>query len=171
MFRGTNEQLTPDTIPEPWIEAMSQSSEQSSNGSSSQENMEYHSESKSESEERQIILVNQDEEFTFLNIWFPLPYQFLKPYIMLNKVMSNLDNALLKPYVWTHDIAEGPGNALAYIITHFNINRVSWSIWEFPKLKYDQVYYSTYIDTSRFTLLQHYIEATAHNQWVQNALV
>ena len=56
-------------------------------------------------------------------------------------------------------------------LCHFNINRVSHSIWEFPKLKFDQVYYLTYIDTSQYTFLQCLIDVTAHNLRVQNALV
>ena len=110
--------------------------------------MEYHSESGSESEKKCKILINSNEEFTFLNIRFPLPHKFPKLYIKLNEVISNLDDALPKPYEWTHDIAEDPENTLAYIITHFNIGRVSRSINSFPKYEYDQVYYSTYIDTS-----------------------
>ena len=66
--------------------------------------------------------------------------------------MSNPEDALPKPYVWTHNIAEDPENALAYIIIHFNIDRVSRSIHSFPKYKYDQVYYSTYTDTSQLPL-------------------
>ena len=133
--------------------------------------MEYHSKSEPESEEKQIILINPNEEFTFLNIRFPLPRHLPKPYIKLNEVILNLDDALPKPYVWTHNIAKDPQNALGYIICHFNIDRVSHSIWDFPKLEYEQVYYSTYIDTSQFLPLQHLINVTAHNLWVQNALV
>ena len=107
---------------------MSQSVEHSSDGTSLQEDMEYHSKSGSQLEEKQIILINKDKEFTFLNIWFPLPYQFPKPYITLNKVMSNLDDALPKPYEWTHNRAKDPQNAFAYILHHFNIDRVSHSI-------------------------------------------
>ena len=90
--------------------------------------MEYHSKSESELEEKQIIFINDTEEYTFLNIRFPLPYQFQKPQIMLNKVMLNLDDALPKPYEWTHDSIMHPKSTLAYIITHFNINRVPRSI-------------------------------------------
>ena len=150
---------------------MSQPSEYSSEEESSQNDTEYHSESGLKSEKKQIILVNSDEEFTFLNIWFPLPHEFPKPYIMLNKVMSNPDDALLKPYEWTHNIAEDPENTLAYIITHFNIDRVSQSIHSVPKYKYNQVYYSTYIDTSRFLPLQRYFRASAIKLQKQNALV
>ena len=82
---------------------MSQPLEHNSNRSSSQTDTEYHFELESELEEKQVISIDESEEYTFLNIQFPLPYQFPKPYIMLNKVMSNLDDALPKPYEWTHD--------------------------------------------------------------------
>ena len=150
---------------------MSQSSENSVEEESSENDTEYHSESEHKLDNKQIILVNSDEEFTFLNIWFPLPHEFPKPYIMLNEVMSNLDDALPKPYEWTHSKAEDPENALTYIITHFNINRVSRSIHSFPKYKYVQVYYSTYINTSWFLPLQHYFKASAVELNRQNALV
>ena len=106
--------------------------------------MEYHS----ELEEKQIIHVDDSGGYTFLNIWFPLPYEFPKVYLVLNKVMSNIDDALPKPYVCTHDSIKDPYSALGYIIHHFNIGRVSHSIRNFPQYVFDQVYYSTYIDTS-----------------------
>ena len=127
---------------------MLSSSEHNSEEESSQADTEYHSEIESKSEKKQIIPVSKDEEFMFLNIQFPLSYQFPKPYITLNEVMSNLDDVLLKPYEWTYNIAEDPEQALTYIITHFNIDRISQSIQDFPKLRYNQVYYSTYVDTS-----------------------
>ena len=104
---------------------MSQPLEHSSNEQSSSQDMKYHSQSESESEEKQVIYINDSDEYMFLNIWFPLPYQFPQPYMTLNEVMSNLDDALLKPYEWTHDCIKDPKSALAYIITHFNIDRVS----------------------------------------------
>ena len=107
---------------------MSQSLEHRSDETSSQADMEYRSELEPESEEKQVILINKSEEYMFFNIQFPLPYQFPKPYLMLNEVITNLDDALPKPYVWTCNIAEDPQNTLGYIICHFNINRVSHSI-------------------------------------------
>ena len=74
---------------------MSQPLEHSSNRSPSQSDMEYHSKSESELEEKQIILIDDSEEYMFLNIWFSLPYQFLKPYITLNEVISNIDDVLM----------------------------------------------------------------------------
>ena len=143
---------------------MSQASEHDSNEQSSSQNMEYHS----ESEEKQIIPVNDSEGYTFLNIQFPLPYKFPKMYLVLNKVMSNIDDALPKPYVRTQDGIKDPDHALGYIIHHFNIDRVSHSIQNFPQYDFDQVYYSTYIDTSRYLSLQFLIDVTAHNLRVQN---
>ena len=132
--------------------------------------MEYLSESGSESEKKVIIVVNPDDEFTYLHIWFPLPYNFPKPYIILHEVMSNLDYALLKPYVQNYDIMEDPDKALHYIINHFSIKRVLQSTRDFPRLKLKQVYYSTYIDTSQYTKLQHLIDITGKNLRIQNAL-
>ena len=104
---------------------MSQSSEHDSKGRSSQSGLEYHSGLEPESEKKQIILIRKDEEFTFLNIQFPLPHEFPNPYIQLNKVMTNIDHALPKPYDQVQHIAEDPEQALGYIIHHFNIDRVS----------------------------------------------
>ena len=150
---------------------MSQSSEHSSNETSSQEDMECHSESESELEEKQIIPIDYSAGFMFLDIWFPLLLQFPKLYLRLQEVISNIDDVLLKPYEWTHDCVKDPKSALAYIITHFNIEKVSNSLRAFPKLNYNQVYYSTYIDTSQYTTLQCYIDISAHNLRIHNALV
>ena len=130
--------------------------------------MQYHSELEAKLEAEQIILIDDSEEYTFLNIQFPLPYEFPKACLVLNEVMSNLDDALLKPYVCSHDSIKDPDSALGYIIHHFNINRVSHSICNFPQYNFDQVYYSTYIDTSRYLSLQSLIDVTAHNLRVQN---
>ena len=150
---------------------MSQPSEHSSDGSSSQSDLEYHSEQEIELEEEQVIIIDYSKGHMFLDIQFPLPAQFTKPYLMLQEVTSNLDDALLKPYEWTHDSIKDPKSALGYIITNFNIRKVSQSIWEFPSYHFDQVYYSTYIDTLRYSSLQRYIAIQAHNLWVHNALV
>ena len=64
----------------------------------------------------------------FLDIQFPLPAQFPKPYLRLQDVMSNLDDELPKPNERTHDSVKDPKNTLAYIITNFNIGKVSPSI-------------------------------------------
>ena len=107
---------------------MSHILEHDSEDDQSSQDTEYHSKSGSESEKKQIIFVSPDEEFTFLNIWFPLPFIFPKPYLIMNEVMSDIDDVLPKPYVWEHSIAKNPDNALGYIITHFNIDEVSHSI-------------------------------------------
>ena len=99
---------------------MSQPLEHSSDEQPSSQNMEYHSKLEPESEEKQIILIDDSEEYMFLNIQFPLPYKFPKVYLVLNEVMSNLDDALPKPYVHSHDSIKDPDSALGYIIHHFN---------------------------------------------------
>ena len=104
---------------------MSQSSETNSDDESSQGSLEYHSGQEPESERQQSILVNRDEEFTFLKIWFPMPLEFLNPYIQLNKLMTTIDHVVPKSYDWIQSITGDPQCALGYIIHHFNINRVS----------------------------------------------
>ena len=104
---------------------MSQSSETSSNDESSQGSLEYHSRQELESERQQIILVNQDEEFMILNIWFPMPLEFPNPYIQLNELMSTVDHVVPKLYDQIQSITSDLQCALGYIIQHFNINKVS----------------------------------------------
>ena len=145
-FWGTNEQLTPANIPEPWIEAMSHSLETSSKDESSQGSLEYHSGQEPELERQQIILINHNEELMFLNIQFPMPLDFPNPYIQLNELMSSIDHVVPKSYDQIQSIARDPQRALGYIIHHFNIDRVSQSVHTFPNYMYNQVYYSTYID-------------------------
>ena len=82
---------------------MSQSSEHSSDDESSQNSSEYHSSMEPELERKQIILVSRDEEFTFLNIWFPLPLHFPNPYTQLNKLMSHIDH-VVPTYDQIHNI-------------------------------------------------------------------
>ena len=150
-------------------EDQSESSEYDSNDESSHGSLEYHSGQEPESERQQIILVNHDEEFTFLNIRFPMPLTFPKPYIQLNELMSTVDHVVPKSYDGIQSIAKNPQHALGYIIHHFNIKRVSKSLCTYPNYAYDQVYYLTYINTSQFTSLQRYYKATAKQ--LQDALV
>ena len=75
-----------------------------------------------------------------------MPYTFPKPYLILNEVELELNDTL--PHVWKKNIAEDPDKALSYIINHFNINIVSQSIRDFPRLEYEQVYYLTYMNIS-----------------------
>ena len=127
---------------------MSQSLEYASNDEPSQGSSEYHSGQKPELERQQIILVDCDEEFTFLNIWFPMPLEFPNLHIQLNELTSTVDHVVPKSYDWIQSIAGNPQCALGYIIHHFNIDRVSKCLCTFPDYSYDQVYYSTYIDTT-----------------------
>ena len=143
---------------------MSSSSEQDSKESleyesgdeSSQNSLEYHSGQEPESERQQIILVNCDEEFTFLNIQFPMPQTYPHPYIQLNKLMSHVDTIVPRSYDQIQSIAGNPQCALGYIIHHFNIEKVSKELHKFPYYAVDQVYYSTYMDSTRYHTLQHY---------------
>ena len=134
---------------------MSQSSEHdyaqmenNSDSESSQGSSEYHSGQEPESKRQQIILINWDEEFMFLTIWFPMPLEFPNPYIQLNELMSHVDTVVLKSYTRIQDIAGDPQCALGYIIHLFNIDRVSKGIHAFPYYTYNQVYYLTYVDTT-----------------------
>ena len=135
------------------------SSEYESNSQSSQGSSEYHSGQEPESERKQIILINWDEEFMFLNIRFPMPQQYPHPYIQLNKLMSTVD-LVPKSYDWITDIPGDPNCALGYIIHHFNIDKVSRPIWAYPPYNLDQVYYSTYVDPSRYKALQNFYKVT-----------
>ena len=101
-----------------------ESTEYESNDESSQGSSEYHSGQEPESERQQIILVNHNEEFTFLNIWFPMPLTFPHQYIQLNELMSHVDTMVPKSYDQIQSIAGDPQCALGYIIHHFNIDKV-----------------------------------------------
>ena len=147
---------------------MSHISEHNSEDNESSHDMEYHSKSGTKSETSPITLSHLDQSYLLLNIQFPMPYTFPKPYLVLNKVTSN--NTLHKPYIRNKDIAEDTDEALSYIINHFNINTVSQCIWDFPRLEYKQVYYLTYIDTTWYPCLKHLIDLTSRNLWHQNAL-
>ena len=137
-----------------------ESTEYESGEESSQNSSEYHSGQEPESERQQIILINRDEEFTFLNIWFPIPQQYPHPYIQLNELMSHVDTMVPKSYDRIQSIVRDTNRALGYIIHHFNIDKVSQQIHSFPNYRLDQVYYSTYIDTTWYKTLQHYYKVT-----------
>ena len=51
---------------------------------------EYHSGQEPELDRTQIILVNRDEEFTFLHIQFPMPSPYPHPYIQLKELMTTV---------------------------------------------------------------------------------
>ena len=136
------------------------STEYNSDDESSQGSSEYHSRQEPELERQQIILVNRDEEFTFLNIWFPMPSSYPHPYIQLNELMSHVDSMAPKSYNQIQSVTRDPNRALGYIIHHFNIENVSKGLCRFPNHALDQVYYSTYIDTTRYLTLQNYYNHT-----------
>ena len=97
--------------------------EHNSEDTESSQDTEYHSESGTESETGHFTLSNADQRDSILNVWFPMPSTFPKPYLTLNKV---LDNAL--GHTWNQNIAKDPDEALCYIINHFNIKVISQSI-------------------------------------------
>ena len=103
---------------------MSNTSEYESKEESSHNSTEYHSEQELEPDRMQIILVNSEEEFTFLNIQFPMPLPYPKLYIQLKKLMTNVTTTL-ESYERITNISGNPHRALGYILYHFNIDRIS----------------------------------------------
>ena len=146
---------------------MSNTSEYDSKNESSPGSSEYHSGQEPESDRTQIILVNRDEEFTFLHIQFPMPSPYPHPYIQLSKFMTTVELAP-ETYDQITDIPRDPNQALGYILHHFNIDRVSHSIWAYCPYNLNQVYYSTYVEPSRYHSLLNYYNLT--RQQLQNAL-
>ena len=138
---------------------MSTTSEYDSNDESSPGSSEYHSRQEPELDRTQIILVNRDEEFTFLHIRFPMSQSYPHLYIQLSKLMTTVEIAP-QSYDRITNIARSPNRALGYILYHYNIARVSRSIQAFPPYNLDQVYYSTYVDSSRYNSLQRYYDHT-----------
>ena len=106
---------------------MSNTLEYDSGEESSQGDSEYHSGQESEPDRTQIILVNHEEEFTFLNIQFPMPSTYPHPYIQLKELMTTVMTTP-ESYDQITDISGNPHRALGYILYHFNIDRVSHSI-------------------------------------------
>ena len=113
------------------------STEYDSDDESSHGCLEYHSGQEPELEREQIILVNPDDEFTFLKVQFPMPLIFPKPYIQLNELMSTTRHEVPKSYHGIHSIAGDPQRAFTYIIHHFNIEKVSKSIHSYPNYAYN----------------------------------
>ena len=146
---------------------MSNTLEYDSENESSPGSSEYHSGQELESDRTQIILVNRNEEFTFLNIWFPMPSPYPHSYIQLSELMTTVELAP-ESYDWITNIPGDPNRALGYILHHFNIDRVSCSIRAYRPYHLDQVYYSTYMEPSRYRLLLNYYNLT-QNQ-LQDAL-
>ena len=146
---------------------MSNTSEYESKGESSQGSSEYHSGQESEPDRMQIILVNREEEFTFLNIQFPMPSPYPHPYIQLKELMTTV-TMTPESYDWITDISRNPHRALGYILYHFNINRVSRSIRAYRPYHLDQVYYSTFVEPSWYKSLLNYYDLT--QKQLQDAL-
>ena len=138
---------------------MSNTSEYESEENSSQGDSEYHSGQESEPDRTQIILVNREEEFTFLNIWFPMPLPYPKPYIQMKELMTTVTTTP-ETYDRITDISRNPHQALGYILYHFNIDRISQSIRAFRPYHLDQVYYSTFVEPSRYKSLLNYYDLT-----------
>ena len=138
---------------------MSNTSEYDSGDESSQGNSEYHSREESEPDRTQIILVNREEEFTFLNIRFPMPLPYPKPYIQLKELMTTVETTP-ETYNRITDISGNPHRALGYILYHFNIDRVSRSIRAYHPHHLDQVYYSTFVEPTRYKSLLNYYNLT-----------
>ena len=130
-------------------------------------NSEYHSGEESEPDRTQIILVNREEEFTFLHIRFPMPAPYPKPYIQLKELMTTVD-APTESYNRITDISGNPHRALGYILYHFNIDRISRSIRAYRPYHLDQVYYSTFVEPSRYKSLLNYYDLT--RKQLENAL-
>ena len=143
---------------------MSHISENNSEDNKSSQDTEYHSESGNESETGDYTLSNLDQKDTILDVHFPMPFYFSKPYLTLQEVIDNTLDHTQNP-----NIAEDPDEALRYIINHFNVNVIAESIWTFPYLSLEQIYYSTYVETHRFTCLQYLISLSSKNLW-NNAL-
>ena len=138
---------------------MSNTSEYDSGSESSQNSSEYHSGQESEPDRTQIILVNCEEEFTFLNIRFPMPWPYPKPYIQLKELMTTVTTTP-ELYDQITNIAGNRHRALGYILYHFNIVRISQSIQAYRPYQLNQVYYSTFIEPSRYKSLLNYYDLT-----------
>ena len=138
---------------------MSNTSEYNSGSESSPGSSEYHSGQEPESDRTQIILVNRDEEFTFLNIQFPMPHPYPHPYIQLKELMTTV-TMTPESYDRITDISRNPHRALGYILYHFNIDRVSHSIRAYRPYHLNQVYYSTYFEPLRYKSLLNYYNLT-----------
>ena len=143
---------------------MSHISEHDSEDNESSQDTEYHSESGTKSEQGDYTLSNPDQKDNILHIQFPMPYTFPKLYLTLQEVIDNTLDQIRNP-----DIGEDPDEALHYMINHFHVDEVADLIRSFPHYTFEQVYYSTYVETHRFTRLQYLIGLSSKNLWY-NAL-
>ena len=87
----------------------------------------------------------------------PLPYP--KPYIQLQDLMMTVT---MEPesYERITDISGNPHWALGYILYHFNISRVSRSTQAYHPHHLNQVYYSTFVEPTRYKSLLNYYDLT-----------
>ena len=90
---------------------MSNTSEYETEEESSQGTSEYHSRMELEPDRMQIILVNHKEEFTFLNIRFPMPLPYPHLYIQLKELMTTVTTAP-ESYDRITDVSGNPHRAL-----------------------------------------------------------
>ena len=88
-----------------------------------------------------------------------MPSPYPHPYIQLKGLMTTVEIAP-ESYDQITDIPGDPNRALGYILHHFNIDRVSRSIRAYCPYNLDQVYYSTYVDTSQYRSLLNYYNLT-----------
>ena len=95
----------------------------------------------------------------------PSPYPHL--YIQLKELMTTVTTTP-ETYNQITDIARNPHRALGYILYHFNIDRISCSIRASCPYHLDQVYYSTYVEPSRYCPLLNYYKIT--RQQLEDAL-
>ena len=88
-----------------------------------------------------------------------MPSPYPHPYIQLKELMTTVT---MTPELYDQitDISGNPHQALGYIMYHFNIDRVSRSIQAYRPYHLDQVYYSTYVEPSRYKSLLNYYNLT-----------
>ena len=81
------------------------------------------------------------------------------PYIQWKELMTTVTTTP-ESYDRITDISGNPHRALGYILYHFNIDRVSRSIRAYHPYHLDQVYYSTFVEPSRYKSLLNYYDLT-----------
>ena len=96
-----------------------------------------------------------------------MPSPYPHPYIQLKELMTTVELAP-ETYDQITDIPGDPNQALGYILHHFNIDRVSHSIQAYRPYNLNQVYYSTYVEPSRYCSLLNYYNLT--RKQLQDAL-
>ena len=96
-----------------------------------------------------------------------MPLTYPKPYIQLKELMTTVTTAP-ESYDRITDISGNPHRALGYILYHFNIDRISRSIQAYHPYHLNQVYYSTFVEPSRYKSLLNYYDLT--RKQLQDAL-